>query len=194
MKSSKIAIVLSVVLLFNICFTSCAPTDNSVSSSSDSSVSNESSTLNEVSDVHDTTSIQSDKTTSETLVSTTSKPTDSTAKLSQYTIVYDRRLDYFVKENVFRFEQLANKHGGIAGVTDDQAPVTKYEILIGDTNRPESIAAEKYVSSRVKEDENWYYIDFSNNKIVLIGKDEEGLSAALKHYISGRLEAVMVPP
>jgi len=184
MKSSKIAIVLSVVLLFNICFTSCAPTDNSVSSSSDSSVSNESSTLNEVSDVHDTTSSQSDKTTSETLVSTTSKPTDSTAKLSQYTIVYDRRLDYFVKENVFRFEQLANKHGGIAGVTDDQAPVTKYEILIGDTNRPESIAAEKYVSSRVKEDESWYYIDFSNNKIVLIGKDEEGISAAIKHYMN----------
>ena len=63
--------------------------------------------------------------------------------------------------------------------TKDQDNSAAYEILIGDTNRPESKSAMQTL-----EREHAYLVQVTGNKIILAGKSEQAINAAIAYFLS----------
>ena len=72
---------------------------------------------------------------------------------------------------------------GVAGITTDYTDAVELEILVGQTNRPESEAAYAWAISQVGEGKSWYYIGVINNKIVLTGTGDDGIAAAVRYLM-----------
>jgi hypothetical protein len=65
---------------------------------------------------------------------------------------------------------------------DEPVPTDTLEILVGMTNREESIAAHSQLS------ENQYIISVVNNRLVIIGYDEDATEEAVEYFITNILE------
>ncbi len=69
--------------------------------------------------------------------------------------------------------------------TKEPTPIVndEYEILIGDTNRLESVQAYEEISAQMGKDTAWYHIGVRGNKILLLGSDDVGTAAAVRCFI-----------
>ncbi len=76
------------------------------------------------------------------------------------------------------------KCGTEVGVLMDDEPTTEYEILVGDTNRPESSAAMSTLS------DNTYSISIVGNKIVIAAKSDLMLECAIDYFIENYIDTV----
>ena len=67
--------------------------------------------------------------------------------------------------------------------TKDPAPVvnTDYEVLLGKTNRKESLDVIEEMTA-AHGDADWYYIGVRGNKIVIVGVDDESTLVALRYF------------
>ncbi len=65
---------------------------------------------------------------------------------------------------------------------NDPVPTDTLEILVGRTNRAESVDAHAQLS------ENQYIISFTNNRVVIIGYDDAATSEAVNYFIANILE------
>ncbi len=117
----------------------------------------------------------------------TTLPTYATKILEgwqDYTIVYPDEASATVSN---AFAELRNaikeKYGVSLPIKSDfklpyeELPVGTLEILIGETNRPESIAAREVIKS------NDYTVEFANNRLVIVGGSEEATAEAIAHVI-----------
>lgn len=117
----------------------------------------------------------------------TTTPTYETKLLSSwqnYAIVYPDEASVTVSN---AFTELRNvikeKYGVSLPIKSDfklpyeELPVGTLEILIGETNRPESIAAREVIKS------NDYTVEFVNNRLVIVGGSEEATAEAIAHVI-----------
>ncbi len=76
------------------------------------------------------------------------------------------------------------KCGVEVGVLMDDEPATEYEILVGDTNRPESSAAMSTLA------DNTYSISIVGNKIVIAAKSDLMLDCAINYFIESFIDTV----
>jgi hypothetical protein len=102
------------------------------------------------------------------------------ADLAAYTIVRTEMGKNAEKQAASDLGVLMRESCGLAGIVTDYEDALEKEILIGATNRPESKAAQEYALTQVKDGQGWYYIGVINNKIVLTGIDDNGISAAVR--------------
>ena len=68
-------------------------------------------------------------------------------------------------------------------ITDAEVDDGSYEILIGDTNRPESKAAKEYIINNLGGRYNDYIIATMGNKIVIYGITDDSLALAVQYFI-----------
>ena len=85
-----------------------------------------------------------------------------------------------------RVEEITGKYLPVAndvGLSGEANPETEYEILVGDTNRKESIDAKAQLLPYT------FAIRFVGSKIVIVGDNESLLCAGLQYFISNYLAA-----
>ncbi len=114
--------------------------------------------------------------------------------ISQYTIVRSEDAKYSLCEYVTTFQKLIKEYSGAElAVTDDYIEdensfdKNAKEILIGSTNRDESIAANEILASAPKE--GAYIIIATENKIVIAGKSEAATVRAMKKFLVNNVDA-----
>lgn len=93
---------------------------------------------------------------------------------SKYSIVYDKQTSRSVCDNLAEaFKQIT---GATPSIYLEDAKTGKYEILVGTTGRPESIAALEKVGK------NGYAITVSGGKVAVVGTNVIWTSLALKEF------------
>ena len=95
-----------------------------------------------------------------------------------YTIIYDKDLS---KNAVSACKELNEHLGGTLTLTDDvkEADCGQYEILLGETNRPESIAQAEGLGMFD------YSISVQDEKLVVVGGSEDALINAIAYLVRG---------
>ena len=108
----------------------------------------------------------------------------------EYEIVYEDGAADIVSSTFVDFNiQLGEKYNFIPRANSDFlmpgeiAPEGTLEILVGLTNRPESIQAYETLKA------NDYYIGMVNNRLVIVGGSNKATASALKHFMSYLMEA-----
>ena len=101
--------------------------------------------------------------------------------LAAYTVVRTELGKEAEKKAAADLATLLRDSCGVAGIVTDYEAAVEKEILVGKTNRPESEAAYAWAETQVAEDEGWYYIGVSGNKIVLCGTGDDGTAAAVRY-------------
>ena len=82
------------------------------------------------------------------------------------------------------YKSLRSAHGvNFKNITDFDADDGSYEILIGDTNRPESKAAREYILDNLGGRHDDYVITTMGKKIVIYGMTDASLTAAVQYFI-----------
>lgn len=109
----------------------------------------------------------------------------------QYTVVYATKLGvpYTSSVNIVKkFSEVLGKKPKLVE-TDSTDTVDGYEILIGDTTRPESAAARSYLISKTGGRNNDYIICTIGKKIAVIGMSDAALTAAANYFIQNYITA-----
>ena len=105
----------------------------------------------------------------------------SVHKLSEYSVVYSNKINYIATEAVGSLASaLADVKGEVtvANIDTITDPVAK-EILVGDTNRPESAEALALLT-----DDTTFVIKTVGEKIVINSKDPNALNIAVNHFLA----------
>jgi predicted peptidase len=97
---------------------------------------------------------------------------------SDYTIIYDNTLDIYPSCQDLKAAIYNAYYVSMFPKKAAETPIGDYEILIGQTNRPES----SQLQSSIGEDE--YGIRLIGNKIVINSLTERGIKAAVKEFIN----------
>ena len=151
----KIALTLILLSLACMLFVSCADTNGTSSSDSDTSAS-------DVSPKEEQNGI----------------PIIKEDGKSDYTIIYDNTLDIYPSCQDLKAAIYNAYYVSMFPKKAAETPIGDYEILIGQTNRPES----SQLQSSIGEDE--YGIRLIGNKIVINSLTERGIKAAVKEFIN----------
>ena len=120
---------------------------------------------------------------------TEEKPVEETAlDISGYTIVKPDVTSKDITETISNFKKyLLSYTGAELKVSSDWYNPTQtldesgYEILVGNTNRTVSADAAKELEAT--EDENSFIIKVTDNKIVILGKNDDTTRRALKYFL-----------
>ncbi len=117
----------------------------------------------------------------------TTLPTYKTKLLDgwqNYTIVYPDDASVTISSAFAELRSVINEKYGVSlpvksdfKLPYEELPVGTLEILIGETNRPESIAVREAIKS------NDYVIELSSNRLVIVGGSEEATAEAVAHVI-----------
>ena len=100
---------------------------------------------------------------------------------SVYSIIRPENGDSSVSGVVFK--ALKANIGVVAkNVTDTTDGTDKYEILVGDTNRPETVQVKEYFKTKVKGRWNDYIICTIGKKIVIYGATVDALKSAGQYF------------
>jgi len=111
------------------------------------------------------------------------------ANWQDYTLTYADKAAEVVSNTFVRFNlNLSEKYNFTPRAESDflipgeSAPEGTLEILVGLTNRPESIEAKKSLKA------NDYFIGMINNRLVIIGGSDKATAAALEHFMAYLME------
>ena len=121
--------------------------------------------------------------------------TVSIANPTEYTILRSETAEAEVRLEVSSlYTAMSKKFKGIKISTDytkEQTPIinTEYEILVGRTNRIESIEAMEAAAAKTDNAQNWYHIGVRGNKIVIVGSDDANTLVALRYFLARYLAA-----
>ncbi|MBE6619350.1 MAG: exo-alpha-sialidase [Ruminococcaceae bacterium] len=101
--------------------------------------------------------------------------------ISGYTIVYPNRSDESLeKASLAIKKRIAESTGVTLDVKDDSAKVSEKEILVGNTDRPETAAARAKLDTT--SNDKAYVIEVNAGKIVIVGKNADITVRALKYF------------
>ncbi len=110
-----------------------------------------------------------------------------TIDISGYTIIRSDNAGEELSAFVTTFKQLIKTYSGAdLQVSGDFAEDSGKEIVIGDTNRSESMEATALLASAP---DNAYIIKATENKIVIAGKTEQATLRAMKRFLANSVEA-----
>ncbi len=88
------------------------------------------------------------------------------------------------------FKQYRDAHGvKVKNISDSNDGADKYEILIGNTNRPETAQAKAWLCDNINGRSDNYIICTIGKKIVIYGNSPEALTAAADHFVKNFLAA-----
>ena len=112
------------------------------------------------------------------------KPQANLLDISEYTVIRKSVEADNVVAQVANMQAAINKYMGLDLVvgTDEDGETAK-EILIGNTNRAASKAALDKLTSKIKEGEEAYMIDITDNKIAIVGTSENATLRAVKMFV-----------
>lgn len=90
----------------------------------------------------------------------------------------------------YLYKQMKGKlNTNIKNVTDEQDGSGVFEILVGETNRPETAFAKQYLAKTVGGRYKDYIICTVGKKIVIYSRDEDSISDACKYFAENYLKA-----
>jgi len=108
----------------------------------------------------------------------------------EYTITYEDGAADVVSAAFVQFNLKLNEKYGFTPraesdflIPGETAPEGTLEILVGLTNRPESVQAYESLKA------NDYFIGMINNRLVIVGGSDKATAAALEHYMNYLMEA-----
>lgn len=88
------------------------------------------------------------------------------------------------------FKQLKEKAGVVAKQLDDSSDGTdKYEILVGETNRPETATAKKYLIDNFGGRVGDFIVCTIDKKIVILGMSEMSTEKAVQYFLDNYVKA-----
>ena len=112
------------------------------------------------------------------------------ANWQEYTIIYEEGATDVVSNAFVQFNlKLKEKYNFVSRTDSDflmpgeTAPEGTLEILVGHTNRSESIQAYEKLKA------NDYFIGMINNRMVIVGGSDKATAAALEHFMNYLMEA-----
>ena len=109
---------------------------------------------------------------------------------AEYTVVRGETAESDVRvEASALYSAMRERFNGIKIGTDytkDPTPVanTAYEILVGETNRVESIEAMSAAAEATGGAEHWYHVGVHGNKIVIVGSDDANTLVAIRYFLA----------
>ncbi len=132
-----------------------------------------------------------DPTATTTTASTEETPSpDFTGKLDGYTVVYPGFAAASVRDNATKLAKLIGCEAKAdKGASGDYADNGGLEILVGDTNRPESAAAKDALTAAgSKRAYNYSVTIADNNRIVIVGDKPDAVAQAVSDLIEKHIE------
>ena len=131
--------------------------------------------------------------TQEPVVTEPPRPTYAMTPFSnwqEYTITYEDGAADVVSAAFVQFNLKLNEKYGFTPraesdflIPGETAPEGTLEILVGLTNRPESVQAYESLKA------NDYFIGMINNRLVIVGGSDKATAAALEHFMNYLMEA-----
>ncbi len=113
---------------------------------------------------------------------------------SVYTIIRPEDDEAMIAPSQALFKEMKNALGvNVRMMFDDESGVDKYEILLGDVNRPEVAEAEAFLKSKTGGKYDDYVICTIGKKIVIYAYTLQSLEEAIKYFTANFLKPQGVP-